>query len=144
MSSTFQHIHVVVPFSMNKRVANVGSRSDINYFLVWTTFFCSRRLAFRKTLTFSSFVSLNHEGHAQISVVHLPWEGVKNPKEISTPFHRHCVWFFFLNPFIHCELCIRSAIVLLRFLYNGVINFDALFNILLFKLIFCNFCKCNY
>jgi hypothetical protein len=81
--------------------------------------------------------------HAQISVVHLPLEGVKNPKEISTPFHRHCVRLFLENLVIHCELCINSSVILLLFLCSGVINFDALFNIIFFKLIFYNFYKCN-
>jgi hypothetical protein len=37
--------------------------------------------------------------HAQILVVHLPLEGVNNPKEISTPFHRvkNIVFNFFLK-----------------------------------------------
>jgi hypothetical protein len=69
---------------------------------------------------------------------------VKNPKEISTPFPRHYVRLLLENPIVHCELCINNAVVLLLFLCNGVINFDALFNILLFILIFCNFYKCNY
>jgi hypothetical protein len=48
-------------FSMNKRDANVGSWSSINCLTMWTTSFYSRRLALKKTLTSSSFVSLNLE-----------------------------------------------------------------------------------
>jgi len=140
MSSTFQRIHVVVPFSMNRKATNVGSWFDIKCLTSWTTSFYSCRLAFKKTLNFFIFCIIKPSTHhAQILVVHLPLEGVKNPKEISTPFHKHCVRFFLENLVIHCELCISSAIVLLLFLCNGVINFDALFNILLFKLIFYNF-----
>ncbi len=64
--------------------------------------------------------------HAQTLVVHLPLEGVENLKEISTPFHRHCVWFFLENPIVHCEPCINRAILFL-FLYGGMFNFDAFF-----------------
>jgi hypothetical protein len=69
--------------------------------------------------------------------------GGEKSKGKFSPFHKHCVQLFLENPIIHCELCISNAIVLFVFLCNGVINFDALFNILLFRLIFYNFCKCN-
>jgi len=97
MSSTFQRIHVVVPFSMNRRLANVGSWSDINCLIVWTTSFCSRRLALKKTLTFSSFVSLNHEHtmhKCRLCTFH--WRGWKILRK-SLPHSIDTVFSFFLK-----------------------------------------------
>ncbi len=78
MSFTFQRIHVVVPFFMNRKAAKVGLWFNINCLIVWTTSFYSRRLAFKKTFTSSSFVSLNHEHTMHIfQLCTFHWRGWK-------------------------------------------------------------------
>jgi hypothetical protein len=97
MSSTFQRIHVVVPFSMNRRAANVRSEFNINCLTTWTTSFYSYRLAFKKTLTFSSFVSLNHEYNMHKFWLHtFHWRGWKILRK-SLPHSTNSVFGFFLK-----------------------------------------------
>jgi hypothetical protein len=55
--------------------------------------------------------------HAQISIMHLPLEGVNNPKEISTPFHkiRYIVFDYFFKILSYIVNC--ASIVLSYFFF---------------------------
>jgi hypothetical protein len=112
MSSTFQCIHVVVPFSMNRRVVNIGSWSNINYLTMWTTSFCSHRLAFKKTLTFSSFVSLNHERTMhKFWLCTFHWRGWKILRKFL-PHSRNTMFSFFLKILsyvVNCALVVQLS-----------------------------------
>ncbi len=142
MSSTFQCIHVVVPFSMNKRAANVGSQFDINYFTVRTTSFCSCRLAFKKTLTFSSSISLNHERTLhKFWLCTFHWRGWKIlkkflPHSIDTVFG-----FFFkiMSYIVNCASVVQlSCFFFFTMEWSTLMHFSTSFSLDWYSTLFAN------
>ncbi len=128
MSSTFQCIHVVVPFSMNRRAANVASWSNINYLITWTTSFYSCRLAFKKIIISSSFVSLNHECTMhKFRLCTFHWKGWKILRKFL-PHSIDIVFDFFLKILSYTVNC--ALIVQLSCFFFFVVEWSTLMHFL--------------
>jgi len=145
MSSTFHHIHVVVPFSMNRKATNVGFWSDIKCLTSWTTSFYSCRLAFKKTLTSSSFVSLNHQHTMhKFWLCTFHWRGWKILRK-SLPHSTNTVFDFFLK--ISSYIVNYALVMQLSYFFFFAMEWSTLMH---FSTSFSSnwysttFCKCNY